>query len=74
VDAAQKLEAPMLIVANHVTPSTARYSNTRCRAHPQAHGVAMSGEMLTAYRRFRNLQPARPTGRFFLPGLSTISW
>jgi long-chain acyl-CoA synthetase len=67
----QKLQdnAPMLIIANHVTafdgplleyalPGTIR----------RKIAVAMSGEMLKAYRRFRNLQPVNPTGRFFLPG------
>jgi long-chain acyl-CoA synthetase len=60
---------PMLIVANHVTafdgplleyalPGSIR----RCMA------VAMSGEMLDHYRRFRSLDPLRPAGRFFLPG------
>jgi long-chain acyl-CoA synthetase len=59
----------MLIVANHVTafdgplleyalPGSIR----RCMA------VAMSGEMLDHYRRFRSLDPLRPAGRFFLPG------
>ncbi len=30
--------------------------------------VAMSGEMLDGYRHFRNPEPLRPSGRFFLPG------
>jgi long-chain acyl-CoA synthetase len=30
--------------------------------------MAMSGEMLQDYRRFRNPEPLRSTGRFFLPG------
>jgi long-chain acyl-CoA synthetase len=28
----------------------------------------MSGEMLADYRHFRNPEPLRPSGRFFLPG------
>jgi long-chain acyl-CoA synthetase len=69
VDAAQKLEAPMLIVANHVTAFDGPLLEYALPGPIRRRmAVAMSGEMLTAYRRFRNLQPARPTGRFFLPG------
>ncbi len=62
-------DEPVLIVANHVTafdgplvqyalPGAIR----RCIA------IAMSGEMLSDYRHFRNPEPLRPSGRFFLPG------
>jgi long-chain acyl-CoA synthetase len=30
--------------------------------------MAMSGEMLYDYRHFRNPEPLKPTGRFYLPG------
>ena len=58
--------APMLIVANHVTAFDGpliEYALPPSIRRRMA--VAMSGEMLSAYRRFRNLQPAVPTGRFF---------
>lgn len=71
VKSAQKLEdsAPMLVVANHVTAFDGpllEYALPGAMRRRMA--VAMSGEMLAAYRRFRNLQPAQPTGHFFLPG------
>ena len=71
LSSAHELEkgAPMLIVANHVTAFDGpllEYALPGPMRRRMA--VAMSGEMLTAYRRFRNLQPAHPTGRFFLPG------
>jgi long-chain acyl-CoA synthetase len=71
VRSAQKLEddAPMLIVANHVTAFDGPLLEYGLPAPIRRRmAVAMSGEMLTAYRRFRNLQPVQPTGRFFLPG------
>jgi long-chain acyl-CoA synthetase len=67
----QKLEAdaPMLIIANHVTAFDGPLLEYALPGPIRRRmAVAMSGEMLTAYRRFRNLQPASPTGRFFLPG------
>jgi long-chain acyl-CoA synthetase len=61
--------APLLIIANHVTT----YDGPLIEyALPPAIrrriAIAMSGEMLEAYRRFRNLEPKHPSGRFFLPG------
>lgn len=62
-------EEPMLIVANHVTTydgpliEYALPGSLRRRI-----AVAMSGEMLESYRRFRDPEPLQPSGRFFLPG------
>ena len=67
----QKLEAtaPMLIIANHVTAFDVPLLEYALPGPIRRRmAVAMSGEMLTGYRRFRNLQPVHPTGRFFLPG------
>ena len=61
--------APMLIIANHVTAydlpllEYALHGPIRRRM-----AVAMSGEMLQAYRHFRNPEPLHPSGKFFLPG------
>jgi long-chain acyl-CoA synthetase len=70
-DPEPKLEgdAPMIIVANHVTAFDGLLLEYALPgAIRRRVAVAMSGEMLTAYRRFRNLQPVHPTGCFFLPG------
>jgi long-chain acyl-CoA synthetase len=62
-------DAPLLIVANHVSTydgplvEYALAGSVRRRV-----AVAMSGEMLEAYRRFRSLESFKPGGRFFLPG------
>jgi long-chain acyl-CoA synthetase len=62
-------EAPLLIIANHVTTfdgpliEYALPGPIRRRV-----AVAMSGEMLNDYRYFRNPEPLRRTSRFFLPG------
>ncbi len=61
--------APMLIVANHVTTFDApllQYALPGPIRRRMA--VAMSGEMLADFRRFRNPEPLHPTGDFFLPG------
>jgi long-chain acyl-CoA synthetase len=69
--AAPKIEtdAPMLVIANHITavdgPLLAYALPGPIRRRM---AVAMSGEILTGYRRFRNFQPLKPTGQFFLPG------
>jgi long-chain acyl-CoA synthetase len=70
-EAEQKLEgaAPMIIVANHVTAFDGPLLEYALPGPIRRRmAVAMSGEMLIGYRRFRNLQPVHPTGRFFLPG------
>ena len=62
-------DAPMLIVANHVTAFDGPlilYALPGAMRRRVA--VAMSGEMLEEYRRFRNPEPAVPTEKFFLPG------
>jgi long-chain acyl-CoA synthetase len=62
-------QAPMLIVANHVTTYDGPLIEFALPgALRRRIAVAMSGEMLEAYRHFRNLEPAQPNGRFFLPG------
>jgi len=69
--APEKLNAgePMLIVANHVTSydgpllEYALPGPIRRRT-----AAAMSGEMLEAYRHFRNPERVPADGRFFLPG------
>jgi long-chain acyl-CoA synthetase len=60
---------PMLIVANHITAfdgPLVLYALPGAMRRRVA--VAMSGEMLYEYRRFRNPEPQHPTRRFFLPG------
>jgi len=60
---------PMLIVANHVTAFDGPLVEYALPGHIRRRmAVAMSGEMLADYRRFRNSEPLHPTGRFFLPG------
>ena len=64
-----KTDAPLLIIANHVTTFDAplvQYALPGVLRRQIA--MAMSGEMLQDYRRFRNPEPQHPTGRFFLPG------
>ena len=59
----------MLIVANHVTTFDAPFLQFALPGPMRRRmAVAMSGEMLNDYRRFRNPEPLHPTGRFFLPG------
>ena len=62
-----KADAPLLIIANHVSTFDGpliQYALPRAiRRHMAA---AMSGEMLNDYRHFRN--PEKSTGSFFLPG------
>ena len=59
----------MLIIANHVTTFDGPLIEYALpKALRRRIAVAMSGEMLRAYRHFRNLEPLHPTGRFFLPG------
>ena len=60
---------PMLIVANHVTAFDGPLIEYALPgALRRRIAVAMSGEMLYDYRHFRNPEPERPSGRFFLPG------
>jgi long-chain acyl-CoA synthetase len=60
---------PLLIVANHVTAFDGPLLEYALPAPIRRRiAVAMSGEMLEHYRRFRSLDPLRPTGHFFLPG------
>jgi long-chain acyl-CoA synthetase len=60
---------PMLIVANHVTAFDVPLIEYALPGALRRHmAVAMSGEMLEAYRHFRNPEPLHPSGRFFLPG------
>jgi long-chain acyl-CoA synthetase len=62
-------DAPLLIVANHVTAFDGpliQYALPGAIRRRMA--VAMSGEMLEEYRHFRNPEPRHPSGRFFLPG------
>jgi long-chain acyl-CoA synthetase len=68
-DEALETDAPLLIVANHVTTYDGpliEYALPGALRRRVA--VAMSGEMLEEYRRFHNLDPLQPSGRFFLPG------
>jgi len=62
-----KADAPLLIIANHVStfdgPLIQYALPEAIRRHMAA---AMSGEMLNDYRHFRN--PEKSTGSFFLPG------
>lgn len=61
--------APMLIVANHVSTYDGPLLEYALPGPIRRRiAVAMSGEMLAEYRRFRNPEPLNPTGRFFLPG------
>jgi long-chain acyl-CoA synthetase len=61
--------APMLIIANHVTTFDGPLIEYALPgALRRRIAVAMSGEMLADYRHFRNPEPLRPSGRFFLPG------
>jgi long-chain acyl-CoA synthetase len=60
---------PMLIVANHVSAFDGPLLEYALPGPIRRRiAVAMSGEMLADYRRFRNPEPLHPTGRFFLPG------
>jgi len=64
-----KTDAPLLIIANHVTTFDAPLVQYALPGALRRHiAMAMSGEMLQDYRRFRNPEPQHPTGRFFLPG------
>ena len=64
-----KADAPMLIVANHVTTYDGPFLEYALPGPIRRRiAVAMSGEMLQDYRRFRNPEPLHPSGRFFLPG------
>jgi long-chain acyl-CoA synthetase len=68
---AETLESndPMLIIANHVTAFDGPLIEYALPGELRRRiAVAMSGEMLYGYRRFRNPEPMRPSGRFFLPG------
>jgi long-chain acyl-CoA synthetase len=66
---ALEADAPLLIVANHVTTYDGPLIEYALpRALRRRIAVAMSGEMLEDYRHFRNPEPLRPNGRFFLPG------
>ena len=68
---AETLESndPMLIIANHVTAFDGPLIEYALPgALRRRIAVAMSGEMLYGYRHFRNPEPQRPSGRFFLPG------
>jgi long-chain acyl-CoA synthetase len=61
--------APMLIVANHVTAFDGPLIEYALPGELRRHmAVAMSAEMLQAYRGFRNPEPQHPSGKFFLPG------
>ena len=62
-------DGPLLIIANHVTAfdgPLVEYALPGALRRRIA--IAMSGEMLDDYRHFRNPEPLRPSGRFFLPG------
>lgn len=64
-----KADAPLLIIANHVTAFDGPLVQYALPGSIRRHiAAAMSGEMLNAYRHFRNPEPLRPTGRLFLPG------
>ena len=68
-EAVKAADEPMLIIANHVTTYDGPMIEYALpKALRRRIAVAMSGEMLRAYRHFRNLEPLHPTGRFFLPG------
>jgi long-chain acyl-CoA synthetase len=64
-----KADAPMLIIANHVTAfdgPLVQYALPGALRRRMA--MVMSGEMLEDYRHFRNPESLNPSGRFFLPG------
>ena len=64
-----KRSEPMLIIANHVTAfDVPLLQYALPGAIRRKIATAMSGEMLQDYRRFRNPEPLKPSGRFFLPG------
>jgi long-chain acyl-CoA synthetase len=64
-----KTDEPMLIIANHVTTFDGPLVEYALPGPLRRRiAVAMSGEMLRDYRRFRHPEPLRPSGRFFLPG------
>jgi long-chain acyl-CoA synthetase len=62
-------DGPMLMIANHVSTFDGPLIEYALPAAVRRRiAVAMSGEMLNDYRRFRNPEPLHPSGRFFLPG------
>jgi len=62
-------EGPMLIVANHASAFDGPILEYSLEGRVRRHiATAMLGEMLQEYRRFRNPEPAHPSGKFFLPG------
>ncbi len=64
-----KAEAPLLIIANHVTTFDGPLIQYALPGAIRRHiAVAMSGEMLNDFRHFRNPEPPHPTSRFFLAG------
>ena len=64
-----KMEEPMLIIANHVTAFDVPLIEYALPGALRRHtAVAMSGEMLEGFRRFRDYNPLHPTGRFFPVG------
>jgi long-chain acyl-CoA synthetase len=64
-----KPDAPMLIIANHVTAFDGPLVQYALPGALRRHmAMVMSGEMLEDYRHFRNSEPDNPSGRFFLPG------
>ena len=64
-----KVDAPLLIIANHVTTFDGPLIEYALPGAIRRHiAVAMSGEMLNDYRHFRNPEAARTASRFFLPG------
>ncbi len=68
-ESVKNANAPLLIIANHVTTFDGPLVQYALPGSIRRHiAVAMSGEMLDDYRHFRNPEVLRPTGRFFLPG------
>jgi long-chain acyl-CoA synthetase len=64
-----KPDAPMLIIANHVTAFDGPLVQYALPGALRRHmAMVMSGELLEDYRHFRNSEPLHPSGRFFLPG------
>src|SRR6185503_19105221 len=64
-----KTEAPLLIIANHVTTFDEPLIEFALPgAIRRRIAVAMSGEMLNDYRHFRNPEKQGQRSRFFLPG------
>ena len=62
-----KADAPLLIIANHVSTFDGPLIQYALPGAIRRHmAAAMSGEMLNDYRHFRN--PEKSTGSFFLPG------